>query len=166
MISPGDDQTSADTNDGLASISESGSDIFFFTRTELVGQDRDQLTDVYDARIDGGFPAPAPESSSCSGEACQGTQSSSPTFGTPGSQSFTGGGNQTAPPFKEVLESATKPKSKSLTETQKLAKALKTCKKKAKKQRVKCEKTARKRYAPKPQTKKKPAKTNRLARRG
>ena len=140
MISDG--QSAASEAVGM---SASGSDIFFLTRTPLVGQDTDQLIDVYDARIDGGFPAPMPELS-CSGEACQGGQSLSPTFGTPGSQSFTGGGNETPPAFKEVLEPEAKPKSKLLTKVQKLAKALKVCKKdKARKMRDACDRLARKR---------------------
>jgi len=127
-------------------ISATGSDIFFQSRAQLVGQDTDELGDIYDARIDGGFPASTPEPS-CSGEACQGTQSSSPTFGTPGSQTFTGGGNQTALPFKEVLEPETKPKSKPLTRVQTLTRALMVCRReRLRKKRVNCERSARKRY--------------------
>jgi hypothetical protein len=61
MISPGHAAGSANEErgtPGYSSMSASGSDIFFTTPTELVGQDKDELTDVYDARIDGGFPAP------------------------------------------------------------------------------------------------------------
>ena len=94
MISPGDDPTSYSTASGAASMSASGSDIFFFTRTPLVGQDTDQLIDVYDARIGGGFPAPTPEAL-CSGEACQGAATTPPSFGNSGSSSFTGGGDIT-----------------------------------------------------------------------
>ncbi|HEY5044527.1 MAG TPA: hypothetical protein VII53_01570 [Solirubrobacteraceae bacterium] len=149
MISDGQDPAGS----VYAGMSATGSDIFFQTRTRLVAQDTDSLGDIYDARIDGGFAAPTPEPS-CSGEACQGTQSSSPTFGTPGSQSFTGGGNQTAPPFKEVLEPETKPKSKPLTNAQRLAKALKQCRRdRAKARRVACEKASRKRLGPKPKAK-------------
>ena len=123
------------------SMSATGSDIVFPTTSPLVGQDTDHLQDIYDARIDGGFPAPAPEPS-CSGEACQGSQSSSPTFGTQGSQSFAGGGNQTATPFKEVLE----PKSKHTS----LESALAKCKKeRSGHKRATCERVARKRYGAK-----------------
>jgi hypothetical protein len=94
MITPGDDPTSQDTDLGAASMSSSGSDIFFFTVTPLVGQDTDSLGDLYDARVGGGFPASTPEPS-CSGEACQGGASSLPAFAAPGSQSFAGGGNLT-----------------------------------------------------------------------
>jgi hypothetical protein len=131
-----------------AGMSADGSNIFFQTWAELVGQDTDSLGDIYDARVDGGFPAPTPEPS-CSGEACQGSQSSSPTFGAPGSQSFIGGGNQTALPFKEVVEPETRSKSKPLTNAQKLTKALKQCDKdKAKTKRERCEKAARKKFPP------------------
>jgi hypothetical protein len=128
-------------------MSANGSDIVFSTTTQLVAQDKDKLQDIYDARIDGGFPAPTPEPS-CAGEACQGSPSSAPTFGALGTQSFTGGGNQTAPRFKEVLEPETKPKSKPLTEAQKLSKALNACRarNRLKRRRLSCEKAARKRY--------------------
>ena len=93
MISDGQNEAT-DLSASATGMSASGSDIFFLTRTPLVGEDTDELVDLYDARIDGGFPAPPPEPS-CSGEACQEAQSSPPTFGAPGSQSFTGGGNET-----------------------------------------------------------------------
>lgn len=55
-----------------ASLSASGSDIFFTTHTQLVGQDTDSLRDVYDARVDGGFPRPV-VALPCAGELCQGS---------------------------------------------------------------------------------------------
>jgi hypothetical protein len=49
----------------------SGSDVFFTTRDSLVGQDIDGgASDVYDARVDGGFPAPV-ERAPCDGDGCQ-----------------------------------------------------------------------------------------------
>ncbi len=147
MITPGDDPASLDTILGRASMSASGSDIFFFTSTPLVGQDSDQLTDVYDARIDGGFPAPAPETSSCSGEACQGSPSRPPSFGSSGTSSYTGVGNLTPPAISVLGAKEAKPKTKPLTRTQRLTKALRSCKKdKSKAKRKSCEKTARKKY--------------------
>ena len=130
------------------SMSGTGSDIVFATTSTLVGQDKDELQDIYDARIDGGFPAPTPEPS-CAADACQGPQSSSPSFGTPGSQYFTGGGNQTAPPFKAVVEPKSKPKSNPLTNARKFAKALKACHaKRSRRQRTSCEAHARKQFWP------------------
>jgi hypothetical protein len=126
-------------------MSATGSDIFFQTRTQLVVQDTDELGDIYDARIDGGFPAPAPEPS-CSEEACQGNQSPPPTFSVPATIGFTGDGNQTAPPFSEPGVTGRAPK----TDVQRLAEALKLCRRdKSKHKRRTCEKVARKKYAPK-----------------
>jgi hypothetical protein len=73
-------------------------------------------------------------------------------------------GKQEAPPVKQEAPPVGKapavaPKSKPLTNAQKLAEALKVCKKiKAKRQRVSCEKQARKKYAPKAKAKKKASK--------
>ena len=143
LISSGQDNEEATR---VAMLSETGADVYLQTHTRLVGQDTDELGDIYDAKVDGGFPAPTPEPS-CAGEACQGRQSSSPALGTPESQSFTGGGNQTAPPFKEALELETKPKSKPLTKAQKSAKAVDLCRRdKSAKRRASCVKKAEKRY--------------------
>ena len=146
MVSDGKTARSEETEDGDASVSASGADVFFFTATRLVGQDSDQLDDLYDARIGGGFPAPSPESS-CAGDACQGSQSPSPSFGSPGSLSLSGAGNLT-PPANVSPPSPIKPKPKALTGAQKLARALRACAKKPRKQRAGCEKQARKRYGP------------------
>jgi hypothetical protein len=135
-----------------AGISESGSDIFFFTRTELVGQDTDVLGDLYDARIDGGFPAPA-ITPSCTGEAwtCQGKAGENPPAPKPeGSATQQSGSNLTAAPFKELLVPEPKPKSKPLTNAQKLKAALQKCRKLKGSKRKSCERAARSKYAPKP----------------
>ena len=44
----------------FADASETGKDVFFFTRQGLVGQDKDELQDVYDARVDGGLASQSP----------------------------------------------------------------------------------------------------------
>jgi hypothetical protein len=70
----------------------SGDDVVLTTADQLTWQDGDTTQDAYDARVDGGFPAPATPAS-CSGEACQG---SPPTEGAPpipGSVISTGEGN-------------------------------------------------------------------------
>jgi hypothetical protein len=131
-------------------MSATGSDIFFYSRAQLVGQDTDGLVDVYDARIGGGFPAPPPEPS-CSGDACQGSQSTAPSFGTAASSLSALGGNLPAgtivgggPP-----PTSPKPASKPPTRAQQLGKALKACRARPRKQRAKCEAQARKRYGSK-----------------
>ena len=68
-----------------------GSDVFFTTQSSLLAQDYG-LVDVYDARVNGGFPAPAGPPASCEGEACQGTPSP-PNDPTPASAAFQGAGN-------------------------------------------------------------------------
>jgi len=66
LISSG---TSSD-NSFFADASSNGEDVFFFTRSQLVAQDTDNLIDLYDAHVDGGFPAQIP-TSACQGEACK-----------------------------------------------------------------------------------------------
>jgi hypothetical protein len=74
---------------------EAGSNVFIFTQSQLVPADRDQLFDVYDARVEGGLTSqhqlpPAP----CSGEECQGAGTPAPAAAAPGSFGFTGPGNR------------------------------------------------------------------------
>jgi hypothetical protein len=71
MISDGRDPEGVDLTPagepGSPGMSASGSDIFFTTHTRLVGQDTDELGDLYDARVGGGFPRP-PAAFSCAEE--------------------------------------------------------------------------------------------------
>jgi len=124
-------------------ISANGKDIVFTTDSRLVGQDSDVLRDIYDARIDGGFPAPA-VSPSCSGEACQGAASSSPSFASAPTSLLTAGGNLTSPGGGNLAFVVAKPTVE--TRAEKLAKALKACQGKSKKKRAACEAQARKKY--------------------
>ncbi|MET0305943.1 MAG: hypothetical protein ABW196_06915 [Solirubrobacterales bacterium] len=68
-----------------------GSDVFFTTLASLLPQDYG-LVDIYDARIEGGYPAPPPPEVDCEGEACQSPQGA-PDDPTPASASFRGQGN-------------------------------------------------------------------------
>lgn len=78
--------------------SASGDDVFFFTRQSLVGQDDDQLVDVYDARVDGGLSSQNPVSQpACEGEQCRGAAVSPPGTAQVGTENFVGPGN---PPKK------------------------------------------------------------------
>jgi hypothetical protein len=131
-----------------AAMSASGGDIFFFSSMQLVGQDTDGLVDLYDARKEGGFPAPSAEPS-CppqSAGGCQGRENPPPSFGAAASSLFTGGRNLAPPAITPPPPSNSKPKAKPLTRAQKLAKALKACKRKPKKTRHRCEKQARRKY--------------------
>jgi hypothetical protein len=68
--------------------SPDGKNVFFTTRDSLVGQDIDGGSkDIYDARVEGGFPPPPPPVSLCEGEACQGQAHGAPAYTTPGTTS-------------------------------------------------------------------------------
>jgi hypothetical protein len=61
---------------------ESGDDAFFQTNSQLVPQDEDEKIDVYDARVNGGFPL-APTPAPCSEEVCQGPLKAPPAAPSP-----------------------------------------------------------------------------------
>ena len=72
---------------------ETGANVFFTTRDQLVLKDKDELIDLYDARELGGIPAETEtQSGECQGEACQ-PPVFAPDDPTPGSASFLGAGN-------------------------------------------------------------------------
>lgn len=81
----------------LADASASGDDVFFYTDQQLVGQDTDQLYDIYDARVDGGLASqwPAAVTTCDSSAACEGSPSS-PSPSTPAATvTFIGPKNET-----------------------------------------------------------------------
>jgi hypothetical protein len=100
----------------FADSSASGDDAFFLTRQELVAEDGDEAVDMYDARVDGGFPSAIPQP--CSGEACRPPIASAPAiFGAPPSATFLGAGNpqpavQGAPAKAKPTKKRAKPKKK------------------------------------------------------
>jgi hypothetical protein len=122
--------------------SESGSDVFFLTTARLSPQDTDHAYDIYDAHECTTLspcitPTSLAENPECASEAgCRTAPAPQPSiFGPPASSLYTGEGDPTP----------TKP----LSNSQKLAKALKTCHKKyakSKKRRQACEHTAHKKY--------------------
>jgi SMP-30/Gluconolactonase/LRE-like region len=75
--------------------SANGDDVFITTPRQLDAHDTDHDSDLYDLRVDGGFPPPPPPAVPCDPTAgqCQGPETSAP--GAPGisSQSLTGPGN-------------------------------------------------------------------------
>jgi sugar lactone lactonase YvrE len=76
----------------------SGHDIYFTTAQQLVGQDRDNTADLYDARVDGGLasqnPPPPVE---CLRDDCKATPNAGPELPFGGSEGLTGPGNVGAP---------------------------------------------------------------------
>lgn len=118
LISDGQDSTLETGNESgveLFGTDASGGDVFFGSGDRLVKQDTDTQLDVYDARVDGGFPAPlAP--TGCEGEGCLPGASAVPLFGAAGSVTAKGGGNLTpTPPLPVPAPVTSKPKPKAKT---------------------------------------------------
>ena len=128
---------------GFLDASEDGGDVFFLTYSRLQPQDYDKAIDIYDAHectsSSPCFPTPVPQPPACvTADACRVAPLPQPTnFAAPASSTFSGTGNVT--PSKP---SSVRP----LTRAQKLARALKACRKKPKRERGACEKHARKLY--------------------
>lgn len=72
--------------------SSDGQNVFFATHAQLAPTDTDSEGDLYDARVDGGFAAPA-SPPPCSGDGCQGPLAPSPTVPTAATVTFGGPGN-------------------------------------------------------------------------
>ena len=135
---------STGTSDGDSSFvdaSVSGDDVFIETASPLVGQDADQNLDIYDARVGGGFPF-TPALPSCAGDACKAPPAGGGADQALGSASFSGPGDTALASPLPVS------KPKALLRAQKLAKALKVCKRKPKIQRASCTARARRLYGP------------------
>jgi hypothetical protein len=125
---------------------EEGEDVFFLTTSQLAPQDTDSAFDVYDAhRCTPSSPCPTPETSvnlpPCDeADACRSGSPTQPTiYGSPPSETAQGGGNLSA--------SATSQPTR-LSRAAMLIRALATCHKKPRKQRLACERRARRQYGP------------------
>ena len=90
--------------------SASGNDVFIATTDQLLPQDTDFRTDVYDARVGGGYPISTSPPTCDSADACKAPVSPQPAvFRAPASSTFSGAGNL-APVV--VVKPAVKPKAK------------------------------------------------------
>jgi len=69
--------------------------VFFETRQRLVGWDTDNSTDIYTARVGGGFPEPPPTGVPCEGEGCRGQSPGAPGSIGAGTAAFEGPANPT-----------------------------------------------------------------------
>ena len=74
--------------------SPTGADVFFATLESLLPHDYG-LLDIYDARVEGGFPAPPVPAPECEGETCQ-SPAGAPEFQTPSTATYQGPGDITA----------------------------------------------------------------------
>ena len=146
--------------------SPSGEDVFFGSANQLLKQDTGDNVVVWDARQNGGFPVPPAAPSCDNADSCKPPESPQPAlFGLPASATFSGPGNATPPAPAVVTQ---KKKTAAELKAEKLAKALKSCRKdKKKSKRATCEKQARAKYGPTKAKKKvkakKSAHTNRRA---
>lgn len=122
----------------LVSTDASGADLFMGAVGQLVPQDTDSQADVYDARVEGGFPAPV-AAGECEGEACRPPSGGSPTLTSPPSAALPG----EAPVSRQP---AAPTKAKRPSRAQRLRRALKACAKKPKRKRHSCRAAARERY--------------------
>lgn len=129
--------------------SASGSDVFFVTADRLAPQDIGNEYDMYDAHVcSAAAPCPtsAPPPPPCTtADSCKAAIAPQPgVFGAPASATFSGAGNVPPAPPPVV-----KPKTAAQIRAEKLARALKACKKvKRKSKRLACGRQARKRYGP------------------
>lgn len=94
----------------LLGTDASGGDVFFYTVDRLVPQDTDTQIDIYDARVDGGFPVPVSQPE-CSGDGCQGPLAAAPVLLSPGSE-FQAGGNPPLAASAPVVKRKAKPRAK------------------------------------------------------
>jgi hypothetical protein len=92
LISTGTDSDRSQFVDASAS----GNDVFFTTRQQLLPQDGDGGFDLYDARVNGGFPVPS-STPPCSGDGCKPGAAAPPSSPAQGTSSFSGPGNPKPP---------------------------------------------------------------------
>ncbi len=85
--------------------SQNGNDAFFITRAQLEGQDKDQLRDLYDASVGGGFPS-TPTRLPCEEEGCLSPVSAQPMSISPASSTFSGVGNISPASSQVVIKKA------------------------------------------------------------
>jgi hypothetical protein len=76
----------------LLGTAHEGRDVFFYTDSELLPQDNDTSSDIYDARVGGGFPESI-RPVECEGDACS-HPLPAPNDPTPSSEQFHGAGNE------------------------------------------------------------------------
>jgi hypothetical protein len=129
----------------FADASASGSDAFFFTYQPLVGQDGDQLEDIYDARVGGGIAAQNPQvAPPCDGEGCRGGSAPPPVLASPVSSTYEGAGNVPGP---AAGAASAHPATTPVGAKRRLAAALKACRRRPARQRARCAALAHRRYA-------------------
>ncbi len=134
----------SNSESGFFDASENGDDVFFLTSSRLSAADYDTGIDVYDAHVCSSavpcVPVPVSAPPCTSGDSCKAAPSPQPAiFGAAPSATFNGAGNISASSKVAVTV-------KTLTRAQRLASALRACRKKSRSKRAVCEQRARRRY--------------------
>lgn len=89
--------------------SPDGTNVFIATADQLVPADTDTRADVYDVRVNGGFPVATPPPACTNGDSCKLPAAAQPTiFAAPASAAFSGPGNPAPPPAPAPAKNATK----------------------------------------------------------
>jgi hypothetical protein len=129
--------------------SADGRDVFFGSADQLLPQDTGNNVEVWDARVDGGFPIPAPPQQQCDdADQCKAAPTAQPEgFGVPPSATFSGPGNLAPAPALAPASSPAVTLTAAQVRAKQLATALKACKRdKRTHKRLLCERAARTRY--------------------
>lgn len=144
----------AETESAFVDASATGDDAFFVTAQPLVAADHDTNVDLYDARVcttqSPCFSSEVVSRSSCeSSSSCRPAQSPVPAATAPSGSALPSVAESSARGAPAVKQSG--PSRKARTRAQKLAKALKNCRKRWRhnnKKRAGCERQAHKAYGP------------------
>ena len=126
----------------LLGTADEGRDVFIYTRSQLLPQDKDTSGDVYDVRVDGGLPEAPPPGVECEGDACS-SPPPVPNDQTPASFTFQGGGNLLAAPLVQPAPTKPKSKPKLKSKKKKVAKRKPKARKSSKRKSQRAEKSAR-----------------------
>ena len=145
----------SDRESAFLEATPSGNDAFFLTAAQLLPQDTDTAFDIYDARVctqeSPCLTPPNPAPPGCSStDACRPAEPSQQApLGAGGTATVASPGNMIGAPATGGVKSSKKYKPKPITRAQKLASAMRSCRRQhphSKKKRARCEAQARRKY--------------------